>query len=207
MYNKHILHNEFYISIRECLGCLFRKKKQEDQTCQNQDETNLSKGLTNENYFVLEKHTKEVHHCDSQQFNNDQDDCALPLDPTEYKAINTNQDDDYSTTEQSKDGRGKHTQPSNIYNTFNDFKKDDNYDHIGDRKKYCRNTDNEYNATRAIMSPPIDVDTYNHLDEEPNTVARPDNVYGMTRASVEKNYATREDLANDDDYSTIDDVV
>ena len=150
---------------------MFRKKKREDQSCQNQDEANLSKELTNANYFVLEKHTKEVHHCGSQQFNNDQDDCALHLDPTEYKAISTHQDDDYSTTEQSQSGRVKPSQPSNNYNTINNFNKDDNYDHIGDRKKYCRNTDNEYNATRAIMSPPIDVDTYNHLDEEPNTAA------------------------------------
>jgi len=163
------------------------KNEGEDKLpCPAKDNINASVDAVNHNYFVLEKHVKETDYSDKLQASNDHDHYTLAQDPTFYEVTNGETEDDYDTTDQGQAGRGKSSQSGNVYNTFNDFKHHDDYDHLGDHKKHPRFTANEYSTTEAAMTQPIDDDTYNHLNQGPHTAARPDNVYGMPRASNDK---------------------
>ena len=125
------------------------------------------------NYFILETHTKEVGGTDKDLVNNDQN-YALPQEPTYYEATNAGLEDDYDTTEQGQFKKGNACKPVNIYNTFNNFQQQDDYDHLGDQKKRPRVTENEYNTTQEATAQAIDDDTYNHLNEGPKTTAHPE---------------------------------
>ena len=147
---------------------------------QSVDSTEVAPTALNHSYFVLEKHTKEVGDKDKDQANTDYP-YATPEDRTYYEATNADLEDDYDTTEQGQSTRGNRSKPINVYNTFNDFKQQDDYDHLGDQTKPLRVTENEYNTTQGAMAPADDDDTYNHLNQGPKTTPRPDNVYGIPR--------------------------
>ena len=173
-------------SSREWLGCLFRKNEGEGKLpCQSKGHINASLEADNHDYFVLEKHVKETDDNNKLQANDDQEHYALPQDPTYYEATNKDLDDDYDTAEHGQPGRHKPSPSGNVYNTFNDFQHQEDYDHIGDHSKRVRATENEYNTTQTALVPAVDDDTYNHMNPGPKTAARPDNVYGMPRVNNE----------------------
>jgi len=170
-------HTSFMVLSRRWLGHLLRKNEGEDKLpCPAKD---ASQQADNHNYFVLEKHVKEVDKNDKLQESNGH--YALAQDPTYYEVTNGEPEDDYDTTDQCQLGRGKPTQPGNVYNTVKDFQQQDDYDHISDQKQPLRVPENEYNTTQDVMTSDINDDTYNHLNERPKTTPRPDNVYGMPR--------------------------
>ena len=165
----------------------------------------------NHTYFVLEKHTKkESDNNEIRQFGNEQGLYGLSNNSS-YEDTNVIQDDDYDTTVQRKCPALHPGKPGNVYNTFNDFQQQDDYDHLADhKKKQPKATDNEYSTTQAVMSPATDDDTYNHLHQGPKTTAGPDNLYGMPR--VDDHYdrmptvsgtKTTYDITGDDAYSKI----
>ena len=166
---------------RNSLLRVFWKKKQTSQLSdQPIDGAQFTNTSLNHNYFILEQHTKENDDNAKHQLENDQEHYALPKDST-YEATYTEKEDDYDTTDQGKHSAVKVCKPRNVYNTFNDFKEHDEYDHIGDKTKPPRVTENEYNTTQAAMSTAIDDDTYNHLSDGQKPATCPDNVYGMPR--------------------------
>ena len=134
----------------------------------------------NHNDVVLETHTKEVVKKDKVLVSNDQN-YALAEDPTYSEATNAYPEDDYDTTKTGQSKTGNSSKPVNVYNTFNEFQQQDDYDHLGDQKKRPRVTENVYNTAQGAMAPSVDDDTYNHLNQGPKTTPRPDNVYGMPR--------------------------
>jgi len=165
---------------REWIKRLFRKNGGDDKLpCPPSSPS----GIDNHNYFVLEKHVNKTDDDTQLQVNNVQDHYALAQDQTYYETTTADLDDDYDTTEQSQAGRGKSRQPVNVYNTFNDFKHQEDYDHIGDHKKHGHVTENEYSTTEVAMTQPNDDDTYNHLNQGQQMDTRTDNVYGMPHAS------------------------
>ena len=153
-----------------------RKNEGEDKL--PKDNIRSSLDAETHNYFVLEKHVREIDDNDKLQASNVHDHYALAQD---YEVTNGQPEDDYDTTDEGQIGIGKPTQPGNVYNTFKDLNQQDDYDHIGDHNKPIRVTENEYNTAQNVMTSDIDDGTYNHLNERPKTTPRPDNVYGMPR--------------------------
>jgi len=156
----------------------------------------------NHNDVVLETHTKEV--VKKVVVSNDQN-YAVAEDRTYYEATNADPEDDYDTTKTGQSKTGNFSKPVNVYNTFNEFQQQDEYDHLGDQKKPPRVTENEYNTTQGATAQAIDDDTYSHLNEGPKTTAHPDNVYGMPRADDDYDHmppvgGTKATLV-EDDYS------
>jgi len=169
------------LSFREWLRRLFRKNEGKDKLpCPTGKNTNSSPEADNHNYFVLEKHVKEIDDNGKPQQSNGHEHYALAQYPTYYE-VAIGESDDYDTTDQVQIGGGKPSPPSNVYNTFKDFQQQDDYDHIGDHKKPPRIPENEYNTTQGAMALVTDDDTYNHLNEGTKTTPRPDNVYGTAR--------------------------
>jgi len=192
---------------REWLARSFRKNEGEDKL--PKDNIHSSLDAETHNYFVLEKHVREIDDTDKLQASNVHDHYALAQD---YEVTNGQPEDDYDTTDEGQIGIGKPTQPGNVYNTFKDFQQQDDYDHISDQKNHPRVTENEYSTTQGAMVPAVDDDTYNHLNERPKTTARPDNVYGMPR--VDNDYDSMppvsgtcthntDDIKGGDEYSKI----
>ena len=143
------------------------------------DEAQFTDQAINHNYFVLEKHIKEIDDNLQRQGENEQEHYASPNDST-YVATYVEQENSYDTTDQSKSPAVKPGKPGNVYNTFNDFQQHDDYDHLSEhKKKQPMATDNDYSTTQAAMAPATDDDTYNHLNQGLKTTPRPDNVYGM----------------------------
>ena len=162
-------------------------KKERSNTLSNQavDGSEIPLTALNHNDVVLEKQTKEVVNKDKRLVGNDQN-YAVAEDPTYYEANNAYPVDDYDTTKTGQSKTGNSSKPVDIYNTFNEFQQQDDYDHLGDHKKPPRFTENEYNTTHGAFAQAIDDDTYNHLKKGPKTTAYTDNVYGMPR--VEDDY-------------------
>ena len=166
-----------FVFSRNTIGRCFRDKK---QTNQLPDDAQLTTPL-NHNYFVLEQHSKECGDNANRQVVDDQEHYALPKDPTYSEATNTEAEDEYDTTDQTKRRADYPDKPGNVYNTFNDFQQQDDYDHLSDQNNPPHVTENENNTTQGAMATAIHKDTSNHLNKAANTAARPDNVYGMPR--------------------------
>ena len=138
------------------------------------------------NYFVLEKHERDIANSPRVTEHNDSPYYSSTLIVDNYEDPDAVRETSFGTPDAKNElvtGHLKSPHSGNIYNTFKQFQQhQEDYDHLcNHNKRPPQVTDNVYSTTQNVMTIPAMDDTYHHLGQHPGATSHPDNVYSTTQ--------------------------